>query len=73
MTIADKAQGVGNLVVSRYVGERIMIGDDIEIVVSEVGRGAKGMQVRLRVVAPRNIPVLREELFREIHHSGTAH
>ena len=46
------------LVLSRRVGERLLIGDDIEIVVLE----AKSGQVRLGIEAPREIPIVREEL-----------
>jgi len=39
-----------------------MIGDDIEIAVS----GVKGDQVRLAIVAPKDIPVHREEIYNRI-------
>jgi len=47
------------LVVTRRKGQRIVIGNDIEIVVS----GISGSTVRLAVVAPRSVPVLRGEVF----------
>jgi carbon storage regulator CsrA len=46
------------LVISRRKGERILIGDDIEIVVVEVSRSG----VRLGVRAPPSVVVLRDEL-----------
>jgi carbon storage regulator len=46
------------LVLSRKVGERLMIGDAIEVTVEAV----RGGSVRLGIVAPVEIPVLREEL-----------
>ena len=46
------------LVLSRKVGETILIGDQIKITVTRVERDT----VRLRIEAPREIPILREEL-----------
>lgn len=50
------------LVLKRKVGESIIIADGIEIVVL----GLEGSQVRLGVKAPRDIPVYREEIYREL-------
>jgi carbon storage regulator len=47
------------LVMSRKVGEVIMVGDDIQIVVVSIDRG----HVRIGVQAPRHVPVDREELY----------
>jgi carbon storage regulator len=46
------------LILSRKVGEKIMIGDNIEIVISEI----KGNQVRVGISAPRSVEVDREEI-----------
>ena len=46
------------LVLSRRVGEELWIDDNIRVVVLETRRG----QVRLGIQAPRDVPVLREEL-----------
>jgi carbon storage regulator len=46
------------LVLSRKVGEKIMIGDNITIVVQRLGKG----RVALAIDAPHEIPVLRGEL-----------
>lgn len=46
------------LVLSRREGESIRIGDDIELVVTEV----HGNHVKLGIRAPRHIPVHRKEL-----------
>ncbi len=46
------------LVLARRVGEEIVIGDDIRVIVLEV----RGNQVRLGVVAPQSVRVLREEI-----------
>lgn len=48
------------LVLKRDVDERIMIGDDIEIVVVEGG------SVKLGIKAPREIPVHRLEVYEAI-------
>lgn len=50
------------LVLKRKVGESIIIADGIEIVIL----GLEGSQVRLGVKAPRDIPVYREEIYREL-------
>lgn len=46
------------LILTRKAGERIMIGDDISIVVLE----SRGGRVRLGLVAPGEIPIQREEI-----------
>lgn len=46
------------LVLSRKVGERIMVGKDIELVVVEI----RGGRVKLGVEAPRAVPVVRSEI-----------
>ena len=47
------------LVLARKIGQKIFIGDDIEItVVSVTARG----EVRLGIEAPSNLLILREEL-----------
>ncbi len=47
------------LTLTRKVGESIKIGDDIEIVVKEIRRN----QVRIGIVAPREVPIYREEIY----------
>jgi len=56
------------LVLSRKIGETIWIGDNVEIVVTEV----KGDQVKLGIKAPRNIDVIRGELRKEVSESNLA-
>jgi carbon storage regulator len=46
------------LILSRRVGESVMIGDDVAITVLRV----KGNQVRLGVNAPKTVSVQREEI-----------
>lgn len=54
------------LTLTRKMGESICIGDDIKVVVKEV----KGKQVRLGIVAPRDVYVCREELYERIHQAN---
>jgi carbon storage regulator len=46
------------LVLSRKVGERIWIGDEIAVTVVRVAGGS----VRIGIEAPQHLPVVREEL-----------
>ena len=46
------------LVLSRKVGERILIGDKIAVTVVRIGQGG----VRLGIDAPNDLEVIREEL-----------
>lgn len=55
------------LVLSRKAGETIWIGEDIEIVISEV----KGEQVKVGIRAPRSIDVIRGELRQDVSTSNT--
>ncbi|MEL4024097.1 carbon storage regulator CsrA [Lysinibacillus endophyticus] len=55
------------LILSRKVGETIWIGENVEIVISEV----KGEQVKIGIKAPRNIDVIRGELRKDISESNT--
>ena len=50
------------LILSRKVGEAIMIGGNVFIVVI----GIKGEQIRLGIDAPRNVTVHREEVHKRI-------
>lgn len=50
------------LVLSRKVGERLLIGDQIVVTVVKAGPGA----VRLGIEAPASMPVTREELAQQI-------
>lgn len=50
------------LVLARKVGQSVVIGDSIEILVIEV----RGDQVRLGIEAPKSIPVHRKELLEQI-------
>jgi carbon storage regulator len=56
------------LVLTRKLNESIMIGDDIEVSVLAIA----GDKVRIGIQAPREIPVFRIEVYREIKEQTTA-
>lgn len=50
------------LILTRRVGETLMIGDEVTVTVL----GVKGNQVRIGVNAPKDVIVHREEIYRKI-------
>ncbi len=55
------------LILTRRVGETVVIGDDVTVTVL----GVKGNQVRLGINAPRDVAVHREEIYERIRREQT--
>ena len=56
------------LILTRRVGETLMVGDDVTITVL----GVKGNQVRIGINAPKEVPVHREEIYLRIKNEEQA-
>ena len=50
------------LILSRKIGEKIMIGDEITIMIVDI----KGNQTQVGIDAPKSIPVHRHEIDEEV-------
>lgn len=50
------------LILTRRVGETLMVGDEVTVTVL----GVKGNQVRIGVNAPKDVAVHREEIYQRI-------
>lgn len=56
------------LILTRRVGETLMIGDSVSVTVL----GVKGNQVRIGINAPKDVSVHREEIYQRIHREDGA-
>ena len=56
------------LILTRRVGETLVIGDDVTVTVL----GVRGNQVRLGVNAPKDVAVHREEIYQRIQNEKNA-
>jgi len=50
------------LTLTRKTGENILIGNDIVVEIKEI----RGGKVRVGIIAPKSVPIYREELFDRI-------
>lgn len=50
------------LILTRKIGEGIILGDDIRISIMEI----RGKQIRIGIEAPTDVVVLREEIYQRI-------
>ncbi len=54
------------LILSRRVGEKITIGDEVTVTVL----GVKGRQIRIGIAAPKHVGVHREEIYTRLKTQG---
>ena len=50
------------LILTRWTGESLMVGDDVTVTVL----GVKGNQIRIGIDAPQDVAVHREEIYERI-------
>jgi carbon storage regulator len=55
-------QGLAMLILTRKLGEKITIGDDITITLVEI----RGTQIKLGIEAPKHIEIHRQEVYERI-------
>ncbi|CAM3692810.1 carbon storage regulator CsrA [Cohnella lubricantis] len=54
------------LILTRKIGQSIMLGNDVEIVVSAID----GDQVKIGIQAPKELKILRKEVYEEVRESN---
>jgi len=54
------------LILTRRIGENLMIGDDVKILILS----QKGNQIRIGIEAPKEVAVHREEIYNRIQEEG---
>lgn len=54
--------------ITRRAGERIVLGEDVIVEVTEI----RGQSVRLGIDAPRSLPIYREEIWLEVKRENEA-
>lgn len=59
------------LILTRKIGESIIIGDKKEKVIVTL-LNIKGTQTKIGIDAPKKIPVHREEIYKKIHEESAA-
>jgi carbon storage regulator len=59
--MSEERQKLGQLVLSRKIGEVICIGDDIRLTLVSI----EGHKIRLGIQAPRSVPIVRQELIKD--------
>ena len=57
------------LILTRRIGETLIIGDDVKITVL----GVRGNRVRIGVDAPRSVAVHRKEIYDQVHKESNNH
>ena len=58
----NERQGLAMLILTRKLGEKIAIGDDITITLVEI----RGTQIKLGIDAPKHIEIHRQEVYERI-------
>jgi carbon storage regulator len=56
------------LLITRRVGEKVMVGDDVVVHVMEI----VGNTVRIGIQAPRSVPIYREEIWHAVRDENRA-